>query len=435
MHVPETPEDLFSLPGRGVPERTAAQRSEVPWNVVVVAGSETHDWFGYTVGLWPTYGHPELLLHPRPVAGADDEPDWMLSTADVGHTLNELGGQVRAGRHFSSGDTWEMSVDGGLARLHWQVASLAAGTVAGQTAPDAPVLELRCVLVRPAAGPLALPDEKGLERVRPRFAALVERFVGEAPTLELADAADPLGPFASIVRVHLAAVRDADVDDVYRLAGMGRAARPAVQQALGAASAALRAVGRHVFLDAIDLAVQDACRDRLAQPDVLEDAPAGVDAAAYRAAVFTDLFSVVLSATAAWTGADVLDDELFARTAGPFDGVLAWTGHVEEAVVVEAETLAKRLEQAPAKRIARLVRTVDLNVATQRNLLLFHAALARGHAPTWWMSRPALPEGMSSYDRDAVSCAYEGYVAAHAAGSRISGEMREQALNPLTALR
>ena len=68
------------------------------WHVIKVPDGDPE--FAYTIGLFRTFGHPELFIIGLPVA-------------DVAHpVLNTLGDEVRAGRRFAPGETSDAALAG-----------------------------------------------------------------------------------------------------------------------------------------------------------------------------------------------------------------------------------------------------------------------------------------------------------------------------------
>src|SRR5512144_553940 len=69
------------------------------WHVVKVLPEAEFPGFAYTVGLFKTFTHPEVLIYGIP--------------GDRAHQiLNDLGNEVRAGHRFNVGQTYDTLLEG-----------------------------------------------------------------------------------------------------------------------------------------------------------------------------------------------------------------------------------------------------------------------------------------------------------------------------------
>jgi hypothetical protein len=109
--------------------------------------------FSYTIGLHDR-GLPELHLWAQPDEGEDPGADWVLSTSDRGHLLNELARLAVRGR-LGVGAELERRYDAGRTTLRFRVGPPADREVleAYGIAPDASVLPVHWSLHRAPEGP------------------------------------------------------------------------------------------------------------------------------------------------------------------------------------------------------------------------------------------------------------------------------------------
>lgn len=422
MTVPDSPADLEKLRGSGMPERSARSRRGQPWDVQYVGGDAEHDPFAYTRGLWQAYRHPELYADTRPVAGAEDDPEWHLTMHDMGEVLNAFAERVRSGERFAAGDTHDQPVDEGRTTLRWAFDDAAADwPSAHQVHPQAPVLHLSYVLARQPVRDYSPPTADDVARLRPFAEAVLQQAHEEPRDLDVADGA-ATGPFADVVEALALLAERATEDDVLVLAGMATAAVSWQQGALGAIAEEARISGRQAYFAAAQERASRAC----------DAALTGSSDPHERHVLKSGLMAAVGGAMGAWIVADLVDEKLFHMSAGLLTGFLVG-GHLPDAEVQEqVAELHRRLRTSTPKERTRVLRSIDRDEPTRirRVLILTQQALATGAAPLWRTLGSPVPAEVDERDRDLLTWAYDGAVAALILGSRAPEQDSNAALNP-----
>ncbi|MGI8720607.1 MAG: hypothetical protein ACR2JG_00095 [Geodermatophilaceae bacterium] len=125
--------------------------------------------FGYTVGL-ADRGLPELHVWARPTHGSDPGTDWVFSSHDQCHLLNDLARRLLAS-NLEVGQTFSQTYDG-LARVDFEVGEpvTPADVEALQVDQHTDVLPIRWSLHRPVEGRLGPVAAEHIEAIRGQIA-------------------------------------------------------------------------------------------------------------------------------------------------------------------------------------------------------------------------------------------------------------------------
>lgn len=223
--------------------------------------------FAYTIGLHGR-GLPELHLWARPTLGEDPGLDWMLSTADRTHALNELAGMLVAGR-LAVGDQVVHEYDHGLSRVTFRVDPPGdrEELEAYGAPPDALVLPVRWSLSREPEGQLRPLTEDAQLRAAHAFSELVAGLDPArrgpkgwcVPTEPTFDPGQRFGPLTPLVLARAAQLWQADDRTLRELLGAGLAALcgNSLTGATSVAIALARPAGRRRCLEELQPAVFD----------------------------------------------------------------------------------------------------------------------------------------------------------------------------------
>jgi hypothetical protein len=84
-----TDEDL-PLPEDAADEQLLSDVRTVGWHVVGIAADEEGPPYAFTVGLFETFGHPEIVI-------------FGMAPERICRILNHIGDQIRAGKRFEAG--------------------------------------------------------------------------------------------------------------------------------------------------------------------------------------------------------------------------------------------------------------------------------------------------------------------------------------------
>lgn len=318
--------------------------SEAPWWTVQTVfdpdggGAD----FAYTIGCHDR-GLPELHIWARPDRGHDPGEDWMLSTSDRCHVLNELVRLLADGR-LSVGETVTRVYDAGMATVELTVGGPGdrEALEAFGIHPEAEVWAVSWSLTRPPEGPNAPLTDAAHERAAADFSAALDtvdhRFPLPAPTgwdVPVRPTFEPdqaFGPRTPVVLARAAQVWRAGVGDLNALlhAAIDVDLSGSLTFPIAMAFSAARTAGRRPALERLQRAVDEL-------EDWLTDAPVcrarwqellislygsepreGRDSAVAHRSSARLLHDVVLSCLAVEAVADVLDDEWLLAGRGPY---------------------------------------------------------------------------------------------------------------------
>ncbi len=236
--------------------------------------------YAHTVGL-AARGLPEVHLWARPTDGDDPGEDWRLSHRDLASLLDDLGGLAVRG-HLQPGTTLTEAMDGGLARVTFQVVPPRPAAEVGieLLPPDQAVTSLRWSLERPVPGRSSAAAgrsrwvEDRLRAVRSSTAALADGIRGAGgrtpavpaewrpPRARSGRQADrqPFGPLDELVLARAEQLLTSDADLLTRfvhLLLLTRAAGVGPAEVVAPLTTHARAVGRAEPVAALEARVPD----------------------------------------------------------------------------------------------------------------------------------------------------------------------------------
>lgn len=180
--------------------------------------------FGYTVGL-ADRGFPELHVWARPTHGSDPGMDWVFSSHDQCHLLNDLARRLLNG-NLEVGQTFSRTYDGGLVRVDFEVGDpvTRADVEALQVDEQTPVLPIRWSLHRPVEGRLGPVAAEHVDALRWQIGGITSALDQAAvrrlpvrwrPRPEVDLRPDQrFGPLTPLVVAVAAQVATADVDEL-----------------------------------------------------------------------------------------------------------------------------------------------------------------------------------------------------------------------------
>jgi hypothetical protein len=222
--------------------------------------------FAYTIGLHDR-GHPELHIWARPDLGDDPGEDWMLSTRDRCHVLNELAWRLVDG-HLEPGSTLRREYDDGAAVLDLVVDGPGDREVLEPFGihPRARVLPVRWSLTRTPEGRLSRLTKSARETAHSRFREIAATIHPVRPTprgwrLPASPSFAPgqkYGPLTPVVRARAAQLVQGDVTswNVLLWAALLVDHAGSLTWPVSMAKAAARPVGRRTALEQLEADVE-----------------------------------------------------------------------------------------------------------------------------------------------------------------------------------